>query len=1112
MQTNGTNTATNAVPVFTDDFDMGNADPFKNIVFDNYDEVNVRNFESNNITEIKFIGNVKIRFDTNKLSAKTVVVTVRNRKVLDIAAWGDVEFRYAGDLYLCDTMTYNPDTKMGVMKNVRSYMKMSGMTGSSTSSSPLSALGSAGWFYHAKKAYIFSPDKLALEDANFSFTGNDYPQYEFSSSRIWWFRDDVLFTVNNWYRVGQGDFFYLPFFFQWQKATGLKTAFGESKYIGYYLMNTYSFNPGIGNFKTGLDFYEILGNYAFMDFSSSKPVGPFTSLTVNVRIADDQRISWDSVNDRYMQLVDDGTGTGTLTNIRQFSWDYKIAGTMNLAGATVSFNWEDLNDPFFLSKYSSREESFDLTKLLQPQNNLLYGASRGDSLPSGELSRGFSLSYNNFSMTGNFNYTLQVNSNIVCPYLNQRYTYALTTLKFPSMTYNFGSLDLITNLSYSFPVSRNLTYSNTNVTIGLTDAIEPYLAMIRSNQIAAAAAEAAAIALSNKLLQDRISNNRSGGFLSNSAALSNLVSGGNSNFTGNAVTNVNPLPDLLSNSLLSNSAVTNFPPIPTPDDVSNFLPGDPGTDSSSATQTDKSPFLQVQTNGGEVTSVMFSETNAATNLSGMLSNSFSGVLSNSVTNGTNSPSSLSNTNTNSYKVTNNMFTLFSVKSSVNGSMGLSTSEDLNPTNGAATYDQFTHNESGSFSLNTALLNSLFNFNNSVNLINQKQISTADSESNNNLAATYLALNLNSGLSMTPQTFNFGQGTWATGYVPLTASANLVSPLFLQTAYDATSIRTLINTETFGTGFHWLTNSQIAFDLSFTYNIQWRLTNGLSDQYINNITWQKLTMAPSLTIFWFTFSVPSIIIDMLETNCSTNIVVGSITNTLYYTNRMLWTFDDITNRMGVESFPLTITIKHPLMPWLGEISYKYDLFAKSNMTFDTGFNITAPAILNNFLCFYKVSNFSAIGNLHWDFENPRDSFFTMSLNTSVWFTKDWSLSFSTSVKNDQLFLYFLSDPYIAQFQQPGEQGKNLFADLLQSLTIWDYNGLKQTYFKMQGMNFTLTHLLEDWTMLFTMSLSQREDTARQIYYWDPNISFQVSLGGSKDFMPAIPKDFAPTEYQ
>lgn len=440
-------------PEFIDEVDLDTAKASQSIIFDSYEEVFIKNHEEQKITEIHFLGNVKIRFQDNTLMARRVVVTARGDRVLEIAAFENVEFHLGKDIYLAQEMMFEPDKQRGVLKNVRSYM------GAGGGGAPFSS--AQGWFYHAQKATILDKNRVVLDEVSFTTSDELLPHYSFYAGKLWFFKGQVVYALHLTYTVGQADFLYFPFFLRWEKGTGIRTAFGQEKRIGWYLMNSYTYRAPYGVYDLGMDIYERMGEYAFIKFNTTRPLSNITRLQAELEVADDVRLF--SQGNRYTQLVD-VLGNGQYTAIRQFSWRYKINMDFKASDLGINLFWEDNNDPNFSSKYNTRRmDTVDIQKLLQPNENSFYTRSDTSFLSTGQsLRRGFSLNAGKFTLNGNWTYErrVAVETN---QYLNERYQYFIKGRSLPNLSYTPSSITLLKDFGSRIPKSYSVSISNTNL-------------------------------------------------------------------------------------------------------------------------------------------------------------------------------------------------------------------------------------------------------------------------------------------------------------------------------------------------------------------------------------------------------------------------------------------------------------------------------------------------------------------------------------------------------------------------------------------------------------------------------------------------------------------------
>lgn len=964
-----------------------------NIVFESYDEVIMQNFDKENITHIKFLGNVKILFDNNILKARRVVITSVSNTVLDISAFDKVEFKYGENTYLADFLSFNPNTKRGVLKNIRTFIKNTGGGPSSVSVGGTTLSGSYGWYVHAKKATIIDPDKVLMEDVSATFTPEEFPQYHFFATRLWYFKNDVVYALADNYSIGQTDFFPIPFFMQWGRYTGIKTAFGQEKRIGWYILNGMDFEDQFGRYDYGLDIYERLGQYFVFNFNNAKPLGIFNTLNLNLQLANDTRVSYDPVLDRYNNLVQ--LNDGTWTNIQQASWYYKISGTIQTNNLSVSFSWEDLNDPFFMQKYAQKRSTFDakgppffdFKEVVQPYNNYFYTLT-GDTGYGGYsgFTRSFSMKYYNLNISGAWNYTYRYVPEITNKFLNEQYQYYISSYTFPTISYSLDPLTIFQGLRYARPVDKTITVGGSNIVLPLEAPIESYFSNIHMSNVTAYE-------------------------FSNTNVFNAPNSMTNTNFTGLKSTN--------SNSVIISSNT-------------NVLPS----------------------NGS---------------------------------------------------VRTNEFVFFDYSSGFSGNLSFTPNETLD-TNQQLINNGYNHTENASISINGNLLNSLFNNTYSISINNTKNWSSFSDNFSNNLLSSGMEIDLNAGLGINQQSYSFFTNTFLDMNYYFSLNQGL-SYQVLRTIYN-TVPRNANFSSTFNNGFSFLKdplgNKIFAFSFDISYNMTYRLTNITDDYYINNMIAQTVSSSPTLTIWWFTLST-SFGLSILDTQ--TNSFSGSFFQSPYtaYTNRLTPNGSQVLN----VSFNLPAAyqaVLNSLYLPIPYMTYKYDLIQQSNVSFDlsTGYSIKNISGL----IFYNVESFDISGvSFHWDFQNPRNSTFTFSFGTKVWFDRNWDLQFSTSVYNRNLYQY-LPD----SLEKYGGVHIDFWQNLWDSINIFNYDGLKRGLFKIGGLNFTLEHLINEWQLLFTFSVTRLKDPTGYYYYWEPDLKIEFNLLAGGLSYPPYENKFVPANLQ
>ena len=129
------------------------------------------------------------------------------------------------------------------------------------------------------------------------------------------------------------------------------------------------------------------------------------------------------------------------------------------------------------------------------------------------------------------------------------------------------------------------------------------------------------------------------------------------------------------------------------------------------------------------------------------------------------------------------------------------------------------------------------------------------------------------------------------------------------------------------------------------------------------------------------------------------------------------------------------------------------------------------------------------NLNFDLVKLTESSFTFSPIVTLKIFEFLDLSFSSTSSNEVIARYFQNFLDLPE-TIPGET--NILTDLLNSINFFDTNARKSSGFKLESLNFDLTHYLHDWTMNLRTSLKPevKEDGNRYRYEFIPIITFVV----------------------
>lgn len=413
------------------------------IILDNADDIRIQEFNGTDTSEVVMLGNVRVRFDSFFLKSEKFIVTMKDSVVINVGAYGNVEFTMSGTKYLADSLNYQPDMERGVMYNVRSILG-SGL-GINLDDKP--------WFYRAEKVTIQSTSRFVIENVSLSTSDVRFAHFSAKVKKIWYIQGKVALVFGLEYLTGPASFLWLPVFMQIEGGSGVRTSFGNEKRIGYYFINNYSLDSKLGEFEFGFDFYERQGQYFQLDYRAPQ-TGILQKLEFQASLANDIRSVKNG--DLFSQWVDPFLNSGDgdpadYQRISQFSWYYKVDMTLATNGLSLNFKTEDLNDPYFLSKYSYRDsfddaDAINFINLLNPSTHSWFGY-QGDISPSiNTISRSFSLSAGSFSLSGSWELlriTKPNNDNKANQFLNDYFDYEVRSYTFPSLAYNFGTLDIL---------------------------------------------------------------------------------------------------------------------------------------------------------------------------------------------------------------------------------------------------------------------------------------------------------------------------------------------------------------------------------------------------------------------------------------------------------------------------------------------------------------------------------------------------------------------------------------------------------------------------------------------------------------------------------------------
>ena len=167
---------------------------------------------------------------------------------------------------------------------------------------------------------------------------------------------------------------------------------------------------------------------------------------------------------------------------------------------------------------------------------------------------------------------------------------------------------------------------------------------------------------------------------------------------------------------------------------------------------------------------------------------------------------------------------------------------------------------------------------------------------------------------------------------------------------------------------------------------------------------------------------------------------------------------------------------------------------SSMNFNYSIN-NIPLILIDKVDLFR---FSTLWN--HNFQNPRNSKLNININLNLAISKSWSLRLATHSENEKLYLYSrsLARKYKVEETEKnaGEyEHRNFFADLLNSINIFQPSKMRNSYFKLKSANISVNHDLHCWEMAFGYTLSQRffnYGRVTQYPYFEHSFWFRINM--------------------
>lgn len=115
-------------------------------------------------------------------------------------------------------------------------------------------------------------------------------------------------------------------------------------------------------------------------------------------------------------------------------------------------------------------------------------------------------------------------------------------------------------------------------------------------------------------------------------------------------------------------------------------------------------------------------------------------------------------------------------------------------------------------------------------------------------------------------------------------------------------------------------------------------------------------------------------------------------------------------------------------------------------------------------------------------NYKQNKITLGIFIDADITKYWFLSFSYEISNRSIWRYFKSND--------NPNPRNIFTDLLWSISVWDVEALQKTYWKINYMAVSINHDLDEWRLSLSIQLYPKIINGYLIFY--PTIALSITL--------------------
>jgi hypothetical protein len=137
----------------------------------------------------------------------------------------------------------------------------------------------------------------------------------------------------------------------------------------------------------------------------------------------------------------------------------------------------------------------------------------------------------------------------------------------------------------------------------------------------------------------------------------------------------------------------------------------------------------------------------------------------------------------------------------------------------------------------------------------------------------------------------------------------------------------------------------------------------------------------------------------------------------------------------------------------------------------------------------------------------ESSLSFNLNISFKVGDTFNFTFSSQSLNSAAWRYF-PGLFSDQLSEAGYSASNSFVnpitDIWNSLSVWDENALRNSYFKLKSLSLKAAQDLHDWTLSAEVSTTPLYDATKQSYSLNTSFTFLVAWKDIPDIKTTVTK--------